>query len=299
MAAAGACPTSCGVECHVIANHTYAAELISLLQAGHACCCCCVRMRQGWWWILSWLHSTARQLRLSCVPLCSPCFLQDERTFLHITSWASGSTTLQSVTLMTGPCAALFPEARAEGSNLSSALAPESSPAGGNQVAVDLVSGGSRSGSGCNVYTADNQTVLPLLLDQGALVSREALLVLLQGNVSIAGVQQTPSGRIKLGRPVVLAGLRSVLTGVDFRMTPNILVRCALGPRQLRRRRHAAVQLQALQHMRAQGHHIAIAGTHAHPALSSSSNKACHGGMMCWLHCACAPRQSQPSLCIP
>lgn len=209
---------------------------------------------------------------------CAPFdFLQDERTFLHITSWASGSTTLQSVTLMTGPCAALFSEARAKGSNLSSALAPESSLAGGNQVAVDLVSGGSRSGSGCNVYTADNQTVLPLLLDQGALVSREALLVLLQGNVSIAGVQLTPSGRIKLGRPVVLAGLRSVLTGVDFRMTPNILVRFALGS-----------YTASAQNARS----CPVAGNTSHActgtpqrycghtrAPCSSSMKALHGGM--------------------
>lgn len=151
---------------------------------------------------------------------------QDGRTFVHVTQWASGSTTLQSVTLMTGPYAALFDERRAAGGDLTTALAYDNSTGiGGPQLAVALASGGSSSGTSCNVHTADDQSLVPLLLGQGRVSSRESLLLLLQTNVSIGGARHAALGRIKLGRPVIMAGLWSVPTGVDFLMTPNTLVR--------------------------------------------------------------------------
>lgn len=87
-----------------------------------------------------------------------------------------------------------------------------------------MVSGGRENGNGCNVYTVDNETLVPLLLDQGTLLSRESLLLLVQANVSIGGARDARLGRIKLARPVIWAGLWSVPTGVDFLMTPNTLV---------------------------------------------------------------------------
>lgn len=95
---------------------------------------------------------------------------------------------------------------------------------GSNLAAIALVGGGSGSGTGCNVFTATNKTLVPLLLDQGILSSREQVLVLLQSNASLGSQNRTQSGHIELGRPVALAGLWSVPTGIDFMMVPNTLV---------------------------------------------------------------------------
>jgi hypothetical protein len=150
---------------------------------------------------------------------------QDGRTFVHVTNWAHGRTTLRSVTLLTGPCTALFDDARAAGEDLTTALAwDNSTDYGSNLAAVALVSGGSGSSTGCNAFTATNKTLVPLLLDQGTFSSREQVLVLLQSNASIGSQNRTQSGHIDLGRPVALAGLWSVPTGIDFMMIPNTLV---------------------------------------------------------------------------
>jgi hypothetical protein len=98
-------------------------------------------------------------------------------------------------------------------------LAWDYSTAGSNHTAAALNS--SRS-NGCNVVTVANSTVVPALLGAGTVRSSEQLLVLLQGNVSLG--QQVP-GAIEFRRPVALAGLWAVLTGVDLEMRVNQLVR--------------------------------------------------------------------------
>lgn len=153
--------------------------------------------------------------------------LQDGHSYVHVTSWSYGGTTLQSVTLMTGPCATRFDQAATAGRNLTQALAWNQRTSGGSSSsspAVALDSGDSTT-NGCNVMAADNSTVVSLLRDQGAISSREMLLVLLQANATIGRLSNVPAGRIKLGRPVALAGLWSVMTGIDLEMRVNQLVR--------------------------------------------------------------------------
>lgn len=129
---------------------------------------------------------------------------------------------------MTGPCATQFDHSLAAGQDPTQALAWDNTTHGasGSSLALASTNGGSSSTTttGCNVFTADNRTLVPLLLDQGLLSSRDMLLVLLQSNISLGHQEHMPAGHIKLGRPVALAGLFTIPTGIDFEMRPNQLV---------------------------------------------------------------------------
>jgi hypothetical protein len=131
---------------------------------------------------------------LSCCVLAS---CQDNTTFLHVTSWTSSRTTLQSVTITAGAC-----------------TAPQAWPQG--------VTGGSKAAAAaasvapCGVFAASNTTLVPLLTEQGGVSSSRPLLVLLQHNATLAS-------SVRLNRPVAVAGLVSVVTSIDFGMRVNQL----------------------------------------------------------------------------
>ena len=155
---------------------------------------------------------------------------------MHVISWSDGSSVLHSVTVLTGPCITLFDDAFAARTDPTQALAWRNSTAGSavNSTSVITLAGGvssSSSSSGrCNVFTSGNSTLLRLLLDQGALSSREQLLVLVQDNVTLHEHKLLgPGGRIRLGRPVALAGFYTVPTGIDFHMEANLLVSDCVG----------------------------------------------------------------------
>jgi hypothetical protein len=121
--------------------------------------------------------------------------LQDNSTFLHVTSWSSGRTTLQSVTIMAGACTepqSLESRSKSSETAAAAAVAP------------------------CGVFTASNASLVPLLAQQGGVSSPRQLLVLLQQNASL-------TSSVQLQRPVALAGLVSAVTSIDFGMCVNQL----------------------------------------------------------------------------
>jgi hypothetical protein len=130
------------------------------------------------------------------------CGLQDGRSFLHIPEYSDNTTTLRSVTLISGPC-----EAEAADTFLqpaaSAALVPAAPP------------------GGCNVRSVNNATLVPTLLLDAAVSTDQPLLVFIIANVTLG--QGLRAGAIDIRRPTLMTGLWSVPTSVDLGMVVNQL----------------------------------------------------------------------------
>lgn len=140
-----------------------------------------------------------RNDRCAVIDVC----LQDNRTFLHIASWASSNTRLQSVTLIAGSCRPSDPEVYAD-TQLALAAAP-----------ADAL-------SSCAVRAENASTLVPMLLREASKATDQPLLVFIIANVTL-GAGLGP-GAIVIRRPVVFVGLATRPTSVDFGMVVNQLV---------------------------------------------------------------------------
>lgn len=73
------------------------------------------------------------------------------------------------------------------------------------------------------IVTATNSSLVSALVSQAAKVTAQPLLVYITTNVSIGVSPKPPSGGIAINRPVVLVGLQTLPTSVDFQMVVNQL----------------------------------------------------------------------------
>lgn len=143
-----------------------------------------------------------------CTPLC----LQDGVGFLHISLWDFGPTSVHSVTLVSGPCTPPM-------------AAMYSDPTVLLSTAVAASNGSCAISAGAN-----NHTLIPALLREASIPTSQPLLVLLAANVSLgAGLTH---GAILVCRPVILVGLYTRRTSVDFGMVINQLVSSAMVTQQ-------------------------------------------------------------------
>ncbi|WIA15154.1 hypothetical protein OEZ85_001840 [Tetradesmus obliquus] len=126
----------------------------------------------------------------------------DGRSFLHIPEYADKSTTLRSVTLISGPCGAEAADIFLQPS--ASAAAVPAAPPGG-----------------CNVRTVSNATLVPTLLRDAGVFTDQPLIVFIIANVSLG--QGLHAGSIDIRRPTLMTGLWSVPTSVDLGMVVNQL----------------------------------------------------------------------------
>lgn len=124
--------------------------------------------------------------------------LQDGLSFLHIGSWIGEATAVHSVTLVSGPCGPR---------DLTAAAAPAVAAA---------------TASNCAVRAVNNSTLIPVLLQEASKTSQQHLLVIITANVSL-GVGLS-AGDIPIRRHVIMAGLYTRPTSVDFGMVVNQLV---------------------------------------------------------------------------
>eukprot|EP00878_Enallax_costatus_P035629 GHUV01039811.1.p1 GENE.GHUV01039811.1~~GHUV01039811.1.p1 ORF type:complete len:497 (+),score=86.24 GHUV01039811.1:1907-3397(+) len=139
----------------------------------------------------------------SHVAVLVPSFLQDGVGFLQISLWEYGSTSAHSVTLVSGPC-----------TPPSAALHLQST--------VLLSAAAAASNGRCAISAGNNNsTLMPALLREASKSTSQPLLVLITANVSL-GIGLGP-GAISICRPVIMAGLYSRPTSVDFGMVVNQL----------------------------------------------------------------------------
>eukprot|EP00878_Enallax_costatus_P031578 GHUV01034538.1.p1 GENE.GHUV01034538.1~~GHUV01034538.1.p1 ORF type:complete len:388 (+),score=55.61 GHUV01034538.1:197-1360(+) len=123
---------------------------------------------------------------------------------LHIAAWDHGSTSVHSVTLVSGPCTPQFDAMYLRYTTLLSSAAAASG--GKCAISADI----------------NNVTLIPALLQEGAKNTSQPLLVLVTANVSL-GVGLGP-GAVSIRRPVIMVGLYTIPTSVDFGMVVNQLV---------------------------------------------------------------------------
>jgi hypothetical protein len=73
---------------------------------------------------------------------------------------------------------------------------------------------------GCNVRTANNNTLVQTLLQDATVRTNQPLGIRLASNVTLGpGIAEA----INIRRPVILLGMMSAVTSVDFGMTVNVL----------------------------------------------------------------------------
>lgn len=125
------------------------------------------------------------------------CIPQDGTSFLNIPSWSDAYTELSTVTILTGPC--IIPSA-----NYSQPI----------QAVLN------RMGDvpGCNVRSANNQTLIPILQRDATINTTQPLLVRLVSNVTLGANLERP---IDFGRPVLILGASSAPVSVDLQMVVN------------------------------------------------------------------------------
>lgn len=106
---------------------------------------------------------------------------------MHVPSWSNSNTQLLAVTLVTAPCRISY---------------------GPGQATVSW-----SPQPGCNMLAANNTTLVPLLLRNASIPSRDPLLIRITTNVTLG---HGLNGSIPIRRPVILLGLASALTSVDL-----------------------------------------------------------------------------------
>jgi len=136
-------------------------------------------------------------LCLCCAVHAMAC-LQDNSSVLNVPYWTDGITEVFSLTLVSGPC-----------------ILPNSLGSPWNQSLQQFP-----SIVGCNVRTADNNTLAATLLRDAANSTNQPLVVRLVTNVTLGPGLLQP---IPIRRPVVLLGMASAVTSVDLAMMVNQL----------------------------------------------------------------------------
>lgn len=117
--------------------------------------------------------------------------LQDNSSFLYVHEWADGRTQLSGVGLL---------------------LQAQQRPASPAAPAV----------KNC-ITAATNNTLVPSLMVQAAIVTPQPLLVFITTNVTLGTRPPLPPEGLQFNRPVLLVGLQSAVTSVDFEMVVNQL----------------------------------------------------------------------------
>ncbi|WIA15144.1 hypothetical protein OEZ85_001831 [Tetradesmus obliquus] len=118
-------------------------------------------------------------------------FWTDNSSFLYVHEWADGRTQLSGVGLL---------------------LQAQQRPASPAAPAV----------KNC-ITAATNNTLVPSLMVQAAIVTPQPLLVFITTNVTLGTRPPLPPEGLQFNRPVVLVGLQSAVTSVDFEMVVNQL----------------------------------------------------------------------------
>jgi hypothetical protein len=124
------------------------------------------------------------------------CFLQDNSTFLYVHEWSDSRTQLSGVGLLL--------QAQQQQQQQQPSLA-----------ATTVV-------KNC-ITAATNNTLVPALKAHAAILTPQPLLVFITTNVSLGMHPPLPSEGLHFNRPVVLVGLQSAVTSVDFEMVVNQL----------------------------------------------------------------------------
>lgn len=120
--------------------------------------------------------------------------LQDYKSVINVPYYGDSSTEMYSVTLVSGPCNA--------------------ASASDAQFAIQQLP------AGCNMRTANNASLVPMLLRDAGIVSTDPLLMRLTTNITLGpGLTQS----IPIRRPIVLLGMASALTSIDLAMMVNQL----------------------------------------------------------------------------
>jgi hypothetical protein len=123
--------------------------------------------------------------------------LQDGTSFLNIPHWSDGNTELYSVSILTGPC--IIPQQQLI------------RPIAGVLVNMSFV-------PGCNVRSATNNTLIPILMRDATINTTQPLLIRLASNVTLGVNIKRP---IVIARPVLILGASSSLVSVDLGMAVN------------------------------------------------------------------------------
>jgi hypothetical protein len=121
-----------------------------------------------------------------------PVALQDNTTFVYVHEWSDGRTQLSAVGLLL-----------------------QTQPRPASPLAPLVVKN--------SIIAATNSTLVPALMMHAAAVTPQPLLVFITTNVSLGALPPLPPGGLKFNRPVLLVGLQSLVTSVDFEMVVNQL----------------------------------------------------------------------------
>jgi hypothetical protein len=118
--------------------------------------------------------------------------LQDNSTFVYVHEWTDSRTQLSGVGLLL----------QAKQRPMSVAAAP---------VVKNCI------------VAATNNTLVPALLTHAPISTPQPLLVFITTNVTLGEHPPLPPEGLQFNRPVVLVGLQSVVTSIDFEMVVNQL----------------------------------------------------------------------------
>lgn len=130
------------------------------------------------------------------VCLALPC-MQDGTSFLNIPYWSDSNTELYTVTILTGGC--IIPQSQYSKPIADVLAAMATSP-------------------GCNARSVNNETLVPILLQDATIDTTQPLLIRLVSNVTLGANLQSP---IVFARPVVIVGASSAPVSVDLQMVVN------------------------------------------------------------------------------
>jgi len=167
-------------------------------------------------WVCSEAHASS--CRLKPTPdLCYLCVVmhavQDNSSFIHVPVWSDNTTEVRALTLLSEHCSH-------EGTDTSSSSSRSRSRSSGGTSHTTAAASPMPHQPGCNVRSVDNTTLMPKLLQEASVATRQPLLVRLLSNVTLGpGWDQA----IPIRRPVVMLGATSAVVSVDFGMSVNVL----------------------------------------------------------------------------